>query len=107
MPVLYLNLPQNRIRHAPPCGGPASLTPVGRFLGKQRGLVRHGRALALQIAGDRMAQAWIPDPMRAVGGDRKIAAGELVRPLRASLDRAEPPRNREIDGLVVTDLEMQ
>ena len=45
--------------------------------------------------------------MRAVGRHGQIAAGKLVRPLRAGLDAAELVRNRKVDGLVVADLEMQ
>ena len=45
--------------------------------------------------------------MRAVGRRRQIAAGELVRALRAGLDPREPMRDGEVDGLVVADLEMQ
>ena len=45
--------------------------------------------------------------MGAVGRHRQVAAGELVRALRARLDTREPSRNGEVDGLVVADLEMQ
>src|SRR3546814_20137946 len=45
--------------------------------------------------------------MRRVGGDGKIAAGELVFALRAGLDAPKPVCQRDIDRLMVVDLEMQ
>ena len=45
--------------------------------------------------------------MGAIGRHGQIAAGELVRALRAGLDARELVRNGEVDGLVVADLEMQ
>ena len=45
--------------------------------------------------------------MRRIGGDRQIAARELVLALRAGLDALELVRDGELDGLVVAELEMQ
>src|SRR5215208_6554350 len=39
--------------------------------------------------------------------DRPVAAGELVVALRARLDARQAPRDREVDGAVVADLEVQ
>ena len=80
---------------------------VRRFFGQQRDLAHNRAALALEIIGDRAAQAQVSDPMRAVSLDRQIAAGKLVGALRAGLDARKPVRDRELDGLVVANLEMQ
>ena len=45
--------------------------------------------------------------MRGIGGDRQIAARQLVLALRAGLDALEPVRDGEVDRLVVAELEMQ
>ena len=42
-----------------------------------------------------------------MGGHRQVAAGELVLALGAGLDASQFLRDRELDGLVVADLEMQ
>ena len=42
-----------------------------------------------------------------MGRDRHVAARELVLALRAGLDAGEPARDREVDRLMVADLEMQ
>ena len=45
--------------------------------------------------------------MRRIGGDRQIAARELVLALGAGLDARELVLDRVFDGLVVAELEMQ
>ena len=67
----------------------------------------HIGALAHQIVGDRPAQPRIGDVMRRIGGHRQVAAGELVLALRAGLDALELVLDREVDGLIVAELEMQ
>src|ERR1700749_4998190 len=64
-------------------------------------------ALALEVIGDRAAQAGIGDVMRGVGGVRQISACELVLALRAGFDDLQLALDREIDRLIVADLEMQ
>ena len=46
-------------------------------------------------------------PVRRPGGDRQKAARELVFALRAALEGDDPVGDAELDGLVVTGLEMQ
>src|SRR5205807_8141147 len=64
-------------------------------------------AFAQQISGNSIAECRICNKMRAVRGDRRIAAQQLVDALRARLDTFEPVRNREVDRLVVAGFEMQ
>src|SRR5215469_129301 len=64
-------------------------------------------ALALEVIGDRAAQIGIGDVMRGVGSVRQISACKLVLALRAGLDDLELALDREVDGLIVADLEMQ
>ena len=45
--------------------------------------------------------------MGRIGGDRHIAARELVFALRAGLDHRELVGDRIVDRLVIADLEMQ
>ena len=45
--------------------------------------------------------------MRAIGRNWQVAAGKLVRALRARLDDGEAVLDGKIDGLVIADLEMQ
>ncbi len=68
---------------------------------------RHIGALALEIVVDRAAQRRIGDVVRRIGGDRQIAARELVLALGAGLDAGELVRDGEFDRLVVAELEMQ
>src|SRR5690242_8925117 len=64
-------------------------------------------ALALEVIGDRAAEVGIGNVMRGVGGVRQISARELVLALRAGFDDLKLALDREIDGLVVANLEMQ
>ena len=64
-------------------------------------------AFGLEIAGHSGTQSWIGDPMRRVGRDGQVAARQLVFTLSAGFDAGEPFGDREVDGLVVADLEMQ
>src|SRR6185312_5734396 len=64
-------------------------------------------AFALEIIGDRAAQAGVGDIMRGVGGVRQISARQLVFALCAGLDDFEPVMDGEINGLIVANLEMQ
>ena len=45
--------------------------------------------------------------MRRIGEGRTVAAGELVLALGAGLNAAQSARKREVDRLIVADLEMQ
>ena len=45
--------------------------------------------------------------MRRIGEGRPVAARELVLALGAGLDAAQSARKREVDRLIVADLEMQ
>src|SRR5687768_2319348 len=87
--------------------GPGSFTPVGRLRFQQRGLMRHGNPFAGEIIRNRPPKRRIRDEMGAVRRDRKIAAGELVRALRAGLDRCEAVLDGKGDRLIVANLEMQ
>ena len=69
--------------------------------------VQDRRAFPLQEILDGLAEALVGDPVGAPGLDRQIAALDLVRPLGAGLDPAQPPLDGEVDGLVVAGLEMQ
>ena len=85
------------------CGAVA----IRRLLAEQGNLACHGAPLALEVIGHGAAQTGIGDVVGAVGLARQIAAGELVRPLRAGLDPAELVGDGKFDGLVVADLEME
>src|SRR6201981_2939093 len=67
----------------------------------------HISALALEIIGDGAAQGRIGDVVRRMGGHRHIAARELVLALRARFYALEPARYRELDRLVIAQLEVQ
>ena len=75
--------------------------------GKLRARRLHIGALALEVVGDRAAQRRIGDVVRRIGRHRHVAARELVLALRAGLDPGELVLDREIDGLVIAQLEMQ
>ena len=64
-------------------------------------------ALALEIIGDGAPKAGMGDVVSRMGGDGQIAARQLVLALRAGLDPRQTLLDREIDGLMVADLEMQ
>ena len=70
-----------------------------------RGL--HIGALALEVVGDGAAQGGVGEVVGGIGGDGAVAARQLVLALRAGLDALQAARDREVDGLVVADLEMQ
>src|SRR5690606_25350547 len=78
-----------------------------RQLVQQPLLVVDGMAFLLEEPGNRLAQAGMADPMDGAGGGRDIAARQLVLALGAGLDRRQPVRQGEVDGLVVAELEMQ
>ncbi len=59
-------------------------------------IIRHGAA-----------QAGMLDIVRRPGFHRKIPARQLVLALRAGLDDGELSLNREVDGLMVADFEVQ
>jgi len=67
----------------------------------------HRRALALQIFGDRRRQARVGQFMRRMRRHRAVAAQQFVLALRAGLDALQAMREREVDRLVITKLEMQ
>ena len=63
--------------------------------------------LVSEIVGDRSGKPRVGEFMRRIGEGRAVAARELVLPLGASLDAAQSARQREVDRLIVADLEMQ
>src|SRR6266852_2541777 len=67
----------------------------------------HIGPLVLQIVGDRAAERGVGDIMRGMGGDRAVAARDLVGALRARLDHLQALLDRVLDRLIVADLEMQ
>src|SRR5689334_19843257 len=64
-------------------------------------------ALAREIIGDRTSQGRIGNEMRGIGGVGQVAPCELVLALGAGLDPSQPVGDREIDGLIIANLEMQ
>src|SRR5882757_7505520 len=64
-------------------------------------------ALALEVIGNRAAQIRIGDVVCRVSSLRQISARQLVLALRAGFDRFQPALDREIDRLIIADLEMQ
>src|SRR5712692_2459255 len=64
-------------------------------------------ALAIEEGGDRAAERWVGDPVRAVNRRRQIAALQFVGPLGAGLDPRQAALNRELDRLVIAAFEMQ
>src|SRR5215813_9256366 len=62
---------------------------------------------ALEVIRDRPSQTGVGDVMGGVGGVRQISACELVLALRAGLDDLQPAFDREVDRLIIADLEMQ
>src|ERR1700722_4080454 len=63
--------------------------------------------LVSEIVGDRSSKPCVCEFVRRVGQGRAVAARELVLALSASLDAAQSAREREVDRLIVADLEMQ
>src|SRR5437899_722389 len=76
-------------------------------LGQFASGLRHIGALALQIIRNRPAQIGVGDEVRGPGGLRQVAARQLVLALRAGFDDLQAALDREIDRLIVADLEMQ
>src|SRR3546814_7504185 len=70
-------------------------------------LLRFGRAFARQKLRHRAPESRIGDEMRRPGRDRAIAARQLVPALRARLDAGQTARDRDVDGAIITQLEMQ
>ncbi len=64
-------------------------------------------ALAGEEGLDRVAQAGVANPVRAVGALGQIAAGDLVRPLGARLDAPQAALDGELDRPVIAQLEVQ
>src|SRR5438132_995087 len=94
-------------------GFPSVLFLLGQILAEWRQRRKllaggfHIGALADQIVRNRAAQPGIGDVMGGMGGDRQVAAGELVFALGAGLDTLELAIDGELDGLVIAKLEMQ
>src|SRR5476651_501660 len=94
-------------------GSPSVLFLLGQILAEWRQRRKlfaggfHIGALADQIVGDRAAQPGIGDVMGGMGGDRQVAAGELVLALGPGLDTLELAIDGELDGLIVAELEMR
>ena len=81
--------------------------PIGQQLAQLVELAAISRRSCGEEALDRVAEARVADPVRAVGRHRLVAALQLVRPLRAGLDPGEAVGDREVDRLVVAGLEME
>src|ERR1700722_6772393 len=64
-------------------------------------------SLVSEIVGDRPGKPRVGEFVRRISEGRSIAAGELVLALGASLDAPQSARQREVDRLIVADLEMQ
>src|SRR5260370_37647176 len=64
-------------------------------------------ALVSKIVGDRPGKSGVGEFVRRIGKGRPVATGQLVLSLRASLDAAQSARQREVDRLIIADLEMQ
>src|SRR5437762_3593124 len=94
-------------------GFPLVLFLLGQILAERRQRRKlfasgfHISPLADEIVGDRAAEPWIGDVMGGMGGNRQVAAGELVLALGTGLDALELAINGELNGLIVADLEMQ
>src|SRR3954452_14629676 len=67
----------------------------------------HISAFAFEVIGNRAAQIGVGDVMGGVGGLRQVSARQLVLALRAGLDHPQAALDREINRLVIADLEMQ
>ena len=65
------------------------------------------RPLVPQVVGDCALEARVRELVRRIGHDGPVAARELVLPLRAGLDALQPSAQREVDRLIVADLEME
>ena len=63
--------------------------------------------LVPQIVGDRLGETRVGELMRRIGERRAIAARELVLSLRAGLDPPQAAVKREVDRLIIADLEMK
>ena len=63
--------------------------------------------LVVEVAPDRLPQAFVGDPVRGIGGHGQVAARELVRPLCAGLDPRQPVGDGVVDGAVVAGLEVE
>src|SRR5271154_1081825 len=70
-------------------------------------LVLDRAALALEEILDRLGEAGIANPMRAIGGGGEISPLDLVRALRPGLDALQSARDREIDGAVIARFEVE
>jgi hypothetical protein len=81
--------------------------PVGQELAELLELAGHLEAILGEEALDRIPEAGVADPVRAVGRDRRVAALELVGALGAGLDPGEAALDRELDRLVVAGLEVE
>ena len=65
-----------------------------------------GGGLGLEVLGDGAGEAGVGDPVQRVGGDRQVAARQLVLALGAGLDAGEAVRDGPVDRLVA-ELEVQ
>src|SRR4029077_13197309 len=94
---------------SPPVESAANRSPLAERC-RLRELVdrrRHVDALAGKKILDRAPQRRIVDVVRRIGGDRQIAARDLVLALGAGLDAGELPLDGVLDRLVIAQLEMQ
>src|SRR5271165_7277828 len=66
-----------------------------------------GGPLVSEIVGDRLAQTRVGELMRRIGERRAVAARELVLSLGAGLDPPQSAVEREVDRLIIADLEMK
>src|ERR1700721_2447702 len=79
----------------------------GRIAFIMRDRALNSSPLVSEIVGDRSGKPRIGELVRRIGESRPIAARELVLALGASLAAAQSARKREVDRLIVADLEMQ
>ena len=63
--------------------------------------------LIIEIASHGLSETRIGDPMHRVGGRRHVAARQLVIALGPRFHASELPFDREVDRLIVADLEVQ
>src|SRR3954453_15324000 len=81
--------------------------PEGCRLGELLDGLGDAGALLREIGGDGAAEARVGDVVRRGRRDRAVAAGQLVLPLGASFHPREAARDREVDRLIVAELEVQ
>src|SRR5665213_1675694 len=77
------------------------------MLGKRLDVFRNSFAFGDEIVGYCAAQSGMGDVVGGIGWHRHVAAQKFVFALRAGFDLGELVRNRELDRLIITGLEME